>query len=281
MRAGLAAVLATIAVLLAAGPGPRSAGFAPTPMEAAGLHNVFRLTPGFYSGSSPDGPAGFASLRQLGVRTVLTVDGTTPDIETARRYGLRYVHLPVGYDGVPRDKGLAVAKAVRELPGPVYLHCHHGQHRGPAAAVCGVLALDPAVTPAALTGWLKAAGTNPKYAGLIAVPYTFARPTAAELSASPAAFPAKAAVPDLARLMVDVDARWDEVKAGDRTHAPVQLAELYREAARLSDSGRRGAELVAWLKEAEAAANSLSRPGTGLAESQRLCHRCHEKYRDR
>jgi protein tyrosine phosphatase (PTP) superfamily phosphohydrolase (DUF442 family) len=280
MRAGLAATLLLLAAPLSVGPGPGRGVFAPTPVEAAGLHNVYRLTPGLFSGSSPDGPAGFASLRALGVRTVISVDGTTPEVTDALKYGLRYVHLPVGYDGVPRDKGLAVAKAVRELPGPVYLHCHHGKHRGPAAAICGVLALDPSVTPDEAASWLKTAGTDPKYAGLIAVPHTFARPTAAELARLPGEFPATAPVPDLARLMVDIDGKWDRLKAGDRGQA-VPLAELYREAARLPDSGRRGAEFVAWLKEAEAAADELAKPEAKLATSQRLCHRCHEKYRDR
>lgn len=281
MRAELAVVLALMAAPLAVGPAPGRARFAPTPVEATGLHNVYRLMAGLYSGSSPDGPAGFASLRQLGVTTVISVDGAAPEVDVALKYGLRYVHLPIGYDGVPRDKGLAVAKAMRELPGPVYLHCHHGKHRGPAAAICGVLALDPAVTPDEAASWLKTAGTDPKYVGLIAVPHQFARPTAVELAKLPNDFPATAPVPALARLMVDIDARWDEIKTGDRAHAAVRLAELYREAARLSDSGQRGAEFVSWLKEAESAADDLAKPGKSLAVSQRMCYRCHERYRDR
>ena len=130
-------LLALLAAPLLLAPPPRSA---PRPVHAAGLHNVFRLAPGLYSGSQPEGDAGFASLRRLGVRTVISVDGSTPDGERAERFGLRYIHLPVGYDGVPRDKAVAAAKAVRELPGPTYLHCHHGKHRGPAVAACVLLA---------------------------------------------------------------------------------------------------------------------------------------------
>ena len=36
-------------------------------VEATGLHNVYRLTDRLYSGSSPDGDEGFASLRRLGI----------------------------------------------------------------------------------------------------------------------------------------------------------------------------------------------------------------------
>jgi protein tyrosine phosphatase (PTP) superfamily phosphohydrolase (DUF442 family) len=103
-------------------------------VSAAGLHNVFPITDKFYSGSCPEGEAGFGSLRALGVRTVISVDGARPDVELARKHGLRYVHLPIGYDGVPRQQALRIARAVRDLPGPVYLHCHHGKHRGPVTA---------------------------------------------------------------------------------------------------------------------------------------------------
>src|SRR5438067_12433059 len=118
------------AALWAAGCGspapPPKAG--PVPVEADGLHNAFRLSERLYSGSSPDGDAGFASLQKLGVRTVLSVDGTSPDARLAEKYGLRYVHIPVGYDGIPREKASVIAKAARDLPGPVYVHRPHGQH---------------------------------------------------------------------------------------------------------------------------------------------------------
>ena len=70
-------------------------------VDAPGLHNVYRLTDKLLSGSGPEGDEGFASLQQLGVKTVLSVDGARPDVARARRFGLRYVHLPIGYDGVP------------------------------------------------------------------------------------------------------------------------------------------------------------------------------------
>src|SRR5947209_839442 len=67
-------------------------------VEAPGLHNVFRLTDKLYSGSSPDGDEGFASLQRLGVKTVISVDGARPDVERAHQFGMRYIHLPIGYD---------------------------------------------------------------------------------------------------------------------------------------------------------------------------------------
>ncbi len=103
------------------------------PLEAAGVHNLFRVSDRVYSGSTPDGDAGFAALERLGVKTIISVDGARPDAEAAARHGIRYVHLPFGYDGIPRDKAVALVRVARDSPGPVYVHCHHGKHRGPAA----------------------------------------------------------------------------------------------------------------------------------------------------
>jgi protein tyrosine phosphatase (PTP) superfamily phosphohydrolase (DUF442 family) len=295
-----------IVALWAAGcgaPPPEPAAAGPAAVEVEGLHNVFRLNDRLYSGGSPEGEAGFASLQRLGVRTVLSVDGATPDVALAEKYGLRYVHVPVGYDGIPREKAWAIAKAARDLPGPVYIHCHHGKHRGPAAVACVLLALEPDYTPAAAAAWLAQAGTDPRYRGLIELPQTLPRPSAADLDALPADFPAVAAVPDLTRLMVAIDARWDHLKAAraagwgpppahpdiDPPHEALQLVELYRESGRLPDVTRHGAEFMALLRDAEAAAGELEaamrggsteRARAAFERSQLLCAQCHAKYRD-
>jgi protein tyrosine phosphatase (PTP) superfamily phosphohydrolase (DUF442 family) len=271
-----------------------------------GLHNVFQVSDNLYSGSGPEGDAAFAELRRLGVRTVISVDGAKPDVEAAARHGLRYVHLPFGYDGIPRDKVLALARAARDLPGPVYVHCHHGKHRGPAAVAAIQLCTDPTWDAARAEAWLKTAGTDPRYAGLTGLPRSLARPMPEELARVPADFPSVAPVPDLARVMVQVDERWDHLKlvksAGcsaprdhpdiDPPHEAVQLAEHYREAARLPDAGRRGPELAKRLSEAEAAATELEqalrtkpvdsdRAERAFARSAASCAGCHDQFRDR
>src|ERR1051326_9522581 len=62
------------------------------PMTLPGLRNVFRVGRRLYSGAAPADEAGFRSLCALGVRTIISVDGATPDVAAARRHGLRYVH---------------------------------------------------------------------------------------------------------------------------------------------------------------------------------------------
>ncbi len=101
----------------------------------------------------------------MGVRSIVSVDGAKPDVEMARAYGMRYVHLPHGYDGIPPARAESLAKAVSELQGPIYIHCHHGRHRSPAAAsvACvsaGLIAADQALDV------LKLAGTSKNYIGL-------------------------------------------------------------------------------------------------------------------
>lgn len=283
-------------------PPPTRPAVVPTPLEAAGLHNLFRLNDRVYSGSSPEGDAGFRSLQHLGIRTIITVDGATPDWRKAGKFGIRYVHLPVGYDGIPRGTGLQIAKAVHDLPGPVYIHCHHGKHRGPAAAACALLALEPTFTPDAAESWLEKAGTDPKYRGLMGLPHSFHRPTPLELTATPTLFPRTAKVADFTRLMVEIDEHWEALKLAkatgwkqppdhpdiDPAHEAVLLMEAYREGQRLPGPLTKDQGFRTMLQEAEAAAARLeqalrsepSRADAAFRASQSLCNQCHARWRD-
>lgn len=172
----------------------------PARVEAPGVHNVFRITAALLCGSSPEGDEGFRSLKEFGVKSIISVDGARPDLERAKKHGLRYVHLPFGYDGIPRQRVLELVKAVQTLPGPIYLHCHHGRHRAPAAAAAIHLCLDERCTAAQAVSEMKRAGTDPHYTGLYAVPRNLARPTVAELDRIPADFPETAKVPVLTHI---------------------------------------------------------------------------------
>ena len=84
----------------------------PERLEIRGIENTFRLSPRLYSGGDPHGTEALTALKELGVRTIISVDGAHPDVELARKYGLRYVHLPHGYDGIPQSRVLELGKAV-------------------------------------------------------------------------------------------------------------------------------------------------------------------------
>ncbi|MBL8794076.1 MAG: hypothetical protein JNM56_09225 [Planctomycetia bacterium] len=278
----------------------------PEKVELAGLHNVLRVSDRLYSGSSPEGDTGFASLQKLGVKTVISVDGAKPDVERARQFGLRYVHLPIGYDGVPREQALKIARAVRDLPGPVYLHCHHGKHRAPAATAVVQLCLDDRCSIANALATMQTAGTSPHYTGLYAAPGEFRRPSKLELDRTPADFPEIAKVSGLIEVMIEIEHRWDHLKlvraAGwkappthpdiDPAHEALQLAEHYHEMARRPDVQDRPEDFRRWTTASEKGAKLLEtalrvRPAPdakqaelGYKQAATACTQCHAKYRD-
>ncbi|HZZ78562.1 MAG TPA: hypothetical protein VFE62_08590 [Gemmataceae bacterium] len=276
----------------------------PTRLEAKGLHNVIRINERLLSGSSPEGDEGFRSLQELGVKTIITVDGTKPEVERAHKFGMRYVHLPVGYDGIDRPHILRLAKAARDLPGPVYIHCHHGKHRGPTAAAAIALCLDERCTIADALGQMKLAGTDPHYTGLYKVPGDLKRPSKQELDAAPSDFPETTKVSALAEVMVEIDHRIDNLKFSqtsnwktpanhpdvDPAHEALQVAEQFREAGRLDSTAHASAEFGRWLQEAEEASRELEKGlrrasdrsvlDASMRKLSNSCGQCHAKYRD-
>jgi protein tyrosine phosphatase (PTP) superfamily phosphohydrolase (DUF442 family) len=289
---------------------PQNAKTNPTKeIKTPGLDNVFRLTDNLVSGSSPEGDAGFESLHKLGIKTIISVDGARPDVARARKYGLRYVHLPIGYDGMSREQALRIVKAARDLPGPVYIHCHHGKHRGPAAAAVVRLCTDKTCTVETAIAEMRRAGTDPRYQGLYAAPRDLRKPSEAELQRVDSDFREIASVSGFAQVMVNVDSCWDHLKetraAGwkrpkrspdlDPAHESLQLLEHFREGARLSEVKQRPEEFRNWLTGAEHRASELEqvlRRGqekgtvdTQAAESafkrvSTSCTNCHAKCRD-
>jgi protein tyrosine phosphatase (PTP) superfamily phosphohydrolase (DUF442 family) len=246
-------------------------------LQAAGITNFYRLSERFYSGSAPEGDAAFAELQRRGIKTIITVDGAKPDAETARRFGIRYVHLPIGYGGVPPAQALRLVKAAETLPGPIFVHCHHGLHRGPTGAAVICMAVE-GWTPGQAESWLHLAGTSTNYPGLYRSVAEFHPP-------SP-------------------DVRLDNLKlikkAGYKTPAnhpdlePAQeavlLDELFKELLRSPVVEKRSADFKTKLAGAENAAalfqKSLS--GVGVDSNnddafQKLndaCAVCHKSYRN-
>jgi protein tyrosine phosphatase (PTP) superfamily phosphohydrolase (DUF442 family) len=123
------------------------------------LPNPWQIHPQVISGGLPEGDEAFRALADLGVKTLISVDGARPDVALAKKHGLRYVHLPHGYDGVPEERMQELAKAVRDLPGPIYIHCHHGKHRSPTAAAVACVGAG-LLDASAAAPFLQAAGTS-------------------------------------------------------------------------------------------------------------------------
>lgn len=267
--------------------------------DLPGLHNVFQLNEKMFSGSSPEGPEGFDSLRQLGVKTIISVDGAKPDIELARQNGLKYVHVPIGYEGIPREKSLLLSKAVRDLPGKVYIHCHHGKHRGPAAAATILRSLDENCPSQLVLDFVTKAGTDPAYKGLYDSIKKSQKIPDAELARLASEFPEIAKVQSLTTRMVEIDNHWTELKKQRKSawKNPEQSAdtvrlilEHYRETERLKEYPSNKAEFLHFLKEAEASAKALEsslRQSSSRASIDQsfdkqaaICTKCHQSCRD-
>lgn len=283
------------------------------PLRTDTLANAYKVTDKVWSGAAPENEASFAALRSLGVKTVISVDGARPDIETARRHGLRYVHLPIGYDEVSAEEGKTIARAIDELDGPVYVHCHHGKHRS-AAAVAVACVINGRLKPEQAESVLKTFGTGENYKGLWASALS-ARPIdKRELAAVKVDYRERANPSTLVDAMVSIDKTFDHLKlaqkAGwgappehpdlDPPHEALQLMEHLRELGRTDDVRSRPVRFRQLLSENEQAARRLREvlvlgKSSGLAgaappvrvEADALletaavsCAACHQSFRD-
>jgi protein tyrosine phosphatase (PTP) superfamily phosphohydrolase (DUF442 family) len=269
-RVPFALVAALMALALALARARPESDTLPQAIQVSGLTNVFRVTEHLYSGSQPEGDEAFAALRRLGVKSILSVDGAKPDAERAARFGLRYAHIPHGYDGISPDTAARLVRAAQELEGPIYLHCHHGRHRGPAAV--GVICQATAGwTPEQSVAWMRRAGTSSEYAGLYRVNRLFHPPSAAELARVSTNFPSRAEVSGFVGGMVELDHRWENLRAIQRSSwrvpeqqpdlVPAQeallLQEAFREILRGDETAARSNALATRLREAERQAGEL------------------------
>ena len=305
--------------------GPRVATSVPpapgdaAPRDLPGLHNVVAYHAAFWSGGVPEGDAGFASLRALGVRTIVSVDGAVPDIERAKAAGMRYVHLPIGYDGFDDARKAELVRAVRDLPKPLYMHCHHGKHRSAGAAA----------TVAVSLGWMtndqgaarmKVSGTAPGYKGLWACTAKAAPMAAAVVDAASGAFPEVTRPDSFVASMVAIDEAFDRLRLAEKAGwqapsdhpdlAPIadagKLADLFRliDDAALKQCDASGAPAMkSWLArnaaaaaeleqvleragaarakgDAAAAAREHAAATAGMAALAADCKACHAKHRD-
>ena len=182
------------------------------PQELHGLHHVFQLSDSIWSGAEPDSEAAYAQLQQMGVKTVLSVDGKVPDAAVAARYGLRYVHVPIQYKGMSEEQLLQIGKTFRELDGPFYVHCFHGVHRGPAAAAVGRVLLDGADREQGLAEMRQWCGTSAKYEGLYGLVASGELPDAAATAAYEWDFPAATPLDGVAGLMVEITRPFDRLE---------------------------------------------------------------------
>lgn len=274
---------------------------APAHLDTRNIAHAIRIHPRVVVGSKPEGLAGFRELKQLGVKTIISVDGLLPDTQSARSLGLRYVHMPQGYDGIPPTEINQLAKAIHDLPAPIFVHCHHGRHRAPAAAVAACIALGYLEKNAG-EPTLTFAGTSRDYTGLYGSVLSTRRLTPRAIAAIEADFREAVAPPRVVEVMTELEALTDRL-AGHLTHTKdtdsrtrpandaLMLAELFAELRRTPETQRRSPAFATRLAESESSARKLHRSLNQQARDKLQavetlrhiranCVACHRAFRD-
>lgn len=261
--------------------------------------NFKEVFDGVYSGGEPHGEETFNALAALGVRTIVSVDGLAPDVALAKKFGIRYVHIPIGYDQIEREAAAAIAAVLEKRPGPHYIHCHHGKHRGPAMAAIA-MRLRTNCDDDAVRAWLGTAGVSEDYGGLWRDALAFRPEDVADVEVE---LHAVTQVSDLAGAMADVDRIWERLqKISEAGWKPLpdhpdvtperealMLYEGIREMGRQRYDGFDDPEFAKRLAASEAAGRELLEalrapdPEAASAAAERLrksCKDCHFDWRN-
>ena len=95
-----------------------------------GLSNVGRVAPGIYRGAQPRSE-GYATLRKMGIRTVINLRTRHSEKDKVEAAGMRSVEVPIS---IIKDLKLETVKKIIAImidPAnqPVYIHCKLGQDR--------------------------------------------------------------------------------------------------------------------------------------------------------
>lgn len=251
----------------------------------------------------PEGDAGFDTLHDMGIRTIISVDGAIPEVDEASSRGMRYVHLPIGYDGVDSTRTLELARAVKELPGPFYIHCHHGKHRSAGAAGAALVTLGMLSTEEA-TARMKVSGTSPNYKGLYACVAAATLATPQDLASVSGDFPEVSRPSGMVDGMVHIDRAFEHLKEIEKVGwgrseehpdlVPAAEAGILADHFRtlLDDEEVRGhtPEFISLMRRANEEAAALENgivaglPAAELSDRFKIitasCKECHVKHRD-
>ncbi|PQO36063.1 hypothetical protein DTL21_09060 [Bremerella cremea] len=265
-----------------------------------GVDNVLKISSHVVSGSQPHGEEGFKTLKELGVNVIVSVDGAKPDVGNAHKYGMRYVHIPIGYDGISDDAQASLKRVMKDFKqDKIFFHCHHGKHRGPAAAAVACREADVLSEGEALD-FMRSAGTSSDYGGLWKeitefhpIPITTELPMLVE----------SAEVESLAAAMAKVDRIYDELvlceKAGwkappehqdlDPAQQALLLQEGLHESGRLLEENQYDANFRQMLADTESLilimkkqieSDKSNEATASLKKVKAACSACHTDYRN-
>ncbi len=297
---------ATPVALLALIPACARHAAAPPPPQAATDHatleHITHLSPTVISGSEPVTDADFELIRAMGAQTIISVDGATPDVERAKKFGLRYVHIPIAYSALNASEEVQLERAAHEIPGTIFVHCHHGLHRGPVSAAV-IYASQSGCSGQEAAQRLYAAGLPRKYEALHQSLEAFLPGT--RILPDPHAvgpLPEIAQRDSLTLAMADIDRSWERLGASRKNnwlpppdhpdvvpaHEAAIFAELFRETNRLHLAGADAdmrtrmsdAERLAWALNTALESSDHDAADTAADAIAQSCTNCHNIHRN-
>ena len=102
-----------------------------------GLTSVGRVAPGIFRGAQPE-PDGYATLKAMGIRTVINLRTRHGERKAVEAAGMRYVEIPMSFwkNVDPAVVRTALSAMTDPANQPVFVHCSRGKDRvGLVAAV--------------------------------------------------------------------------------------------------------------------------------------------------
>ena len=109
-------------------PSTRPAQWA-QPLQAPGLGNFYKVSDTLYRGQQPEAE-GFASLKALGIKTVVNLRVWHSDRTKMEGQGLKYVEIEFNPANPKMDEVVQFLRLVTDPANqPVFVHCQHGSDR--------------------------------------------------------------------------------------------------------------------------------------------------------
>lgn len=95
-----------------------------------GLANAGRIAPGIFRGSQP-APEGYATLKKMGIRTVINLRTSMSEKSEVEAAGMRSIEVPLemSTDHLKEKVDRLVALMADPANQPLFVHCRHGQDR--------------------------------------------------------------------------------------------------------------------------------------------------------
>jgi protein tyrosine phosphatase (PTP) superfamily phosphohydrolase (DUF442 family) len=115
-------------------------------VKKPGLPNLHKVNDQLYRGAQPE-KEGYEELSKMGVKTIICLRETEPDLEIIKQAKLECIHIPMKTWNPTDEETVKFLKTVADKSKqPIYVHCKHGSDR--TGTMCAIYRI-------AIDGWSK------------------------------------------------------------------------------------------------------------------------------